>query len=160
MDTSQGQQPEEIEQDQIASYHDDMRQFELDGYETGVRKARNALFAAGGIILVWQIIAVAMTPGAEFSPELFLLIAPFVIGFVVLGFLTKKKPYTSIIIGICLFFLYWALIVIINVMYGEGMDIFKAIIGGWWVKLLILINLFRPLKDAKELQRAKDEKKF
>ena len=160
METNQDNPQEEVQQNQIAEYHDDIKQIELEGYELRVKKARNALFWAGAIILIWEVIAMAIA-GVGFPIEAFLIIAPFVIGFVLLGIWTKYKPYTAIIIGICLFFAYWALLVYVNVMYGDGgMDIFKAIIGGWWIKLLILVNLFRPLKDAKELQRAKEEKKF
>jgi hypothetical protein len=159
METNQDDPQEEVQQNQIAEYHDDIKQIELEGYELRVRRARNALFWAAGIILVWEIIALAIA-GVGFPPEAFLIIAPFVIGFVLLGIWTKYKPYTAIIIGICLFFAYWALVVFVNVMYGDGVDIFKAVISAWWVKLLILVNLFRPLKDAKELQQAKEEKKF
>jgi len=158
METNQGNPPEEIQQNQIAEYHDDIKQIELEGYELGVRKARNALFWSAAIILVWQVIAVAIA-GVDFSMEVFLIIAPFVIGFVLLGIWTKYKPYTAIVIGIILFFAYWAMLVYLNVSYG-GIAILKAIISGWLIKLIILVNLFRPLKDAKELQKAKDEKKF
>jgi len=159
MEPNQDIPQDDIQQNQIAEFHDDIKQIELEGYELRVRKARNALFWAGGIILVWELIAMAIA-GVEFTFEAFLIIAPFVIGFVLLGIWTKRKPYTAIIIGICLFFGYWAFVVWANVMYGDGVDIFKAVISGWWVKLIILVNLFRPLQDAKELQRAKDEKKF
>jgi len=160
METNQGNPPEEVQQNQIAEFHDDIKQIELEGYELRVRKARNALFWAGGIILIWEVIALAIA-GVGFSMEAFLIIAPFVIGFVLLGIWTKYKPYTAIIIGIILFFGYWAFVVAVHVMYGSGeMDVFKAVISGWWIKLIILVNLFRPLKDAKELQKAKEEKKF
>ncbi len=160
METNQDNPHEEVQQNQIAEYHDDIKQIELEGYELRVRKARNALFWAGGIIAVWEVAAMFIA-GAEFSLEFFLIVAPFVIGFVLLGIWTKYKPYTAIIVGILLFFGYWAFVVVIHVMYGTGeMDIVKAVLGGWWVKLIILINLFRPLKDAKELQKAKEEKKF
>lgn len=159
MEPEQNLPPQEDQLSQIAEYHDDIRRIELEGYEQGVRKARNALFGAAAIILVWEIIALAIS-GADFTPEVFLIVGPFVIGFIVLGIWTKRKPYTAIIIGICLFFAYWAFVVGVNAIYGEGEDVFKAIISGWWIKLIILINLFRPLKDAKELQQAKDEKRF
>ena len=159
MEPGQNLPQEESQLNQIAEYHDDIRKIELEGYELGVKKARNALFWSAAILLIWQVLAIAIS-GAEFTPEVFVIIIPFVIGFILLGVWTKHKPYTAIIIGICLFFAYWALVVITNVMYSDGEGIFKSIIGGWWIKLIILINLFRPLKDAKELQQAKDEKKF
>jgi hypothetical protein len=39
-------------QDQIADYHADINQIHLEGYELGVKKARNALFWAAGLILL------------------------------------------------------------------------------------------------------------
>lgn len=44
MKLNQNKPHEEIQQDQIADYHADIRQIELEGYELGVKKARNALF--------------------------------------------------------------------------------------------------------------------
>jgi hypothetical protein len=43
-------------------------------------------------------------------------------------------------------------------MYGDQINILKALFGGIIVRIIILINLIRPLKDAKQLQSAKEGK--
>ncbi|MGC4100490.1 hypothetical protein [Ferruginibacter sp.] len=157
METNQDNPQEEIKPDLVAEYHDDIRQIELEGYELGVKKARNALFWTAGLLVIWQIIAIARAEG-DFDIEPMLYLLPFVIGFVILGIWTKKKPYTAIIIGLCLFLAHWLLVIVTNVMYGDGLNVAQAIFGGIIVRIIILVNLIRPLKDAKQLQAAKEEK--
>ena len=129
----------------------------MEGYELGVKKARNSLFWTAGLLLIWQIIGAVRSEGA-FVIENFLYLAPFVIGFIILGIWTKQKPYTAIIIGICLFIANWLFVIITNVMFGDGMSVLQAVLGGIVVRIIILVNLIRPLKDAKQLQEAKEEK--
>jgi hypothetical protein len=43
-------------------------------------------------------------------------------------------------------------------MYGDQINILKALFGGIIVRIIILVNLIRPLKDAKQLQLAKEGK--
>ncbi|MGG9964686.1 hypothetical protein [Ferruginibacter sp. SUN106] len=159
MEINQNNPPEEIKHDQIAAYHDDIRQIELEGYELGVKKARNALFWTAGLLLIWQIIAAVRAEG-EFVLEPFLFLAPFIIGFVILGIWTKRKPHTAIIIGLCLFIAHWVLVIVTNFMYVDDISIAQAFLGGIVVRIIILINLIRPLKDAKQLQIAKEEKRL
>jgi len=71
---------------------------------------------------------------------------------------TKKKPYTALIAGIIAFIAYILLAVVANG-YVEGTTgVFKALVSGIIVKVIIFVQLFRPLKDAKELQAAKAQK--
>ena len=155
------QQPEENNPDLIAGYHDDIRQIELEGYEIGVRKARNALFIAAGLILLQEFIAIARLPaGYEVDPFSYLYISVIVGIFIALAFWTKKKPFTAIVMGLVAFIAYLILVAVVNG-YVEGAEgVFKAIIGGWLFKIFIFAALIRPLSDARELQRAKDEKKM
>ncbi len=157
MESNQDKPEEQIQQDQIAEYHADIRQIELEGYELGVKKARNALFWTAALLLIWQAIAIARQEG-DFETETLLYLAPFIIGFIILGVWTKHKPYTAIVIGLCLFIAHWALVIVTNVMYGDQINILKALFGGIIVRIIILVNLIRPLKDAKQLQFAKEGK--
>jgi hypothetical protein len=157
METSEHTGNEENAQNKIAEYHDGIRQIELEGYELGVKKARNALFWTAGLLLFWQLIASARAEG-DFDIEPYFYLTPFIIAFVILGIWTKHKPYTSIVIGLCLFIVHWLLVIVLNFMYGDDMSIFKALLGGIIVRIVILVNLIRPLKDAKQLQTAKEEK--
>ena len=149
--------PQEIQQDQIAEYHDDIRHIELEGYELGVKKARNALFWAAGLILLGEVITYARTDGEV--EALGIAIITLIVGiFIGLALWTKKKPYTAIVMGIVAFILYLLLVVIING-FAEGAEgVLKSLFGGIIVKVLILIALIRPLKDAKLLQDVKEDK--
>jgi ABC-type antimicrobial peptide transport system permease subunit len=97
MELNQDKPHEEIQQDQIAEYHADIRQIELEGYELGVKKARNALFWTAALLVIWQVIAIARQEG-DFETETLLYLVPFIIGFIILGVWTKHKPYTAIVI--------------------------------------------------------------
>ena len=155
METNQ-EKPEEV-QDQIATYHADINQIHLEGYEIGVRKARNALFWAAGLILLGEVIVYARS-GLEIDAIGVSIIAVIVGTFIGLALWTKKKPYTAIVSGIIAFILYILFVAIANGYVEGAMGVIKGLFGGFIVKILIFIALIRPLSDAKELQKAKEEK--
>ena len=139
------QKPEEVAapekgEDVIADYYDNMKELEKIGYESGIRKARNALLVTAGLLLLGEIIA-ASAAGVEVTPLLIGIIAVEVGVFVSLAFWTKKKPFSAIIIGIILFVLLWGL----SVYLAEGVS--KA--SGLVVRIIILVNLVQALKPAK-----------
>ena len=139
------QTPEEVPapekgEDVIADYYDNMKELEKIGYESGIRKARNALLVTAGLLLLGEIIA-ASAAGVEVTPLLIGIIAVEVGVFVALAFWTKKKPFSAIIIGIILFVLLWGL----SVYLAEGVS--KA--SGLVVRIIILVNLVQALKPAK-----------
>ncbi|MBS1509728.1 MAG: hypothetical protein JST86_02710 [Bacteroidetes bacterium] len=143
--------------DQIAQYHDDIRQIELEGYELRVRKARNALFLAAGLILLSEIIGYIRS-GVDPEPIGISIVVIIIGSFVALALWTKRKPHTAVITGIILFTLYILLVAIINGYVDGAMGVFLGLVGGWLFKILIYVALFRHLGDAKELQAALDEK--
>lgn len=154
-------QPEEEIKDQIAAYHDDIEKIHLEGYEIGVRKARNALFIAAALILVGELIGIARIPdGYEIDPISYLYIGGMVSIFIALALWTKKKPYSAIVLGIIAFIAYIILVAVVNGYLSGGEGVVKAIIGGWIFKVFILVALIRPLSDAKQLQKAKEEKRL
>jgi Na+/proline symporter len=149
METNQ-EKPEEVQQDQIAGYHDDIRQIQLEGYEFGVKKARNALFVAAAALLLGFFISLAQTQG-QFIEYLLLLFGPLIVIFILLGLWTKKKPFTAIVVGLIVFVGFWVGFSIL-----DPVNIFAGIL----VKIFVLAALIRPLKDAKELQQVLEEKKL
>jgi hypothetical protein len=87
------------QKDVIADYASELQQIEMEGYERAVRKARNALFWAGGLIFLGEMISMFST-GTGFN-LMILIIALFEAGiFIALAFWTKKKPYTAVISGL------------------------------------------------------------
>ena len=150
------EKPGEV-QDQIADYHADINQIHMEGYELGVKKARNALFWAAGLILLGEVITYARS-GLDIEPIGVSFIVIVVGTFIGLALWTKKKPYTAIVSGIIAFTLYILLVAVLNGYVEGAMGVIKGLFGGFVVKILIFVALIRPLSDAKELQRAKEER--
>jgi hypothetical protein len=138
----------------IADYANEMLQIEMQAYERAVRKARNALYWAGGLIFFWEMVAM-FRDNEGFDIASFIL--ALIIGgtFVALAVWTKKKPYTAVVTGLAVFIAYLALVVVINGLVYGSEGILKALIGGIIIKVVILVNLILPIKDAKALQEAK-----
>ena len=157
MEPNQDAPQEPVQQDLITDYHADIHQIELEGYELRVKKARNALFWAAGLILLGQVFVYVSSHVEEIDP-ISVSVALAIVGtFIGLAIWTKKKPYSAIITGLIVFILYILLVVVTNgIVYGaEG--VFKSLIGWFLIKIFIFVALIRPLKDAKELQKIKEE---
>lgn len=140
----------------IADYANELKQIEMERYELAVRKARNALFWAGGLIFLGEMIAM-FREDLGFQPVLFIIALIEAGIFIGLAFWTKKKPYTAVVSGLIAFIGIILLSVIVNGMADGNTGIFKALFSGIIVKVIILINLIRPLKDAKALQEARKQ---
>jgi len=141
--------------DVIADHLDTLKQIEIEGYELGVKKARNALFWAGGLILLWELLACFRATGTidSYTLTFALIIAGIFVG---LALWTRKKPYTAVISGIIAFILYKLLVVYAN--SENGVSVFAALFSGIFVTVLVFVALFRALPDAKKLQQAKEER--
>lgn len=143
--TSSENHPEE---NVIHDYYEGMKEMEMQGYESGIKKARTALFVTAGLFLLWEIIAVARFEGQV--PGLTYLIIALEVGtFIGLGLWTKTKPYTAIIVGIIVFFLLW-----VAAIATAGN---KAIYSGIVVRIIILVSLFTALKPAKAWEDLKKQ---
>ena len=137
--------------DIIAEQMNELRQIEMEGYELAVKKARNALFWTGGLILFWELLTMYRTL-QEFDPAV-MIFAVVVAGiFIGLGFWTKKKPYTALVTGLIAFIAYILLAVVANTVVSGASGLAAALFSGIIVKVIIFVNLIRPLKDAKALQ--------
>jgi hypothetical protein len=153
--STQNDNPDQ-QKDIIADYANEIQQIQMEGNERSIRKARNALFWAGGLIFFWEMFAMFRADEGfdPFSVGFAVLIGG---SFIALGFWTRKKPYSAIMVGLVVFIAYLALVVVVNGMVEGGVGILKALISGLIVKVIILVNLILPIKDAKELQQARKQ---
>ncbi|PZR22843.1 MAG: hypothetical protein DI535_25390 [Citrobacter freundii] len=138
----------------IAQELDDLKQIELQAYENAVKKARNALYVTAALIFIWEMIGM-FSQGGSFDPVIVGIAAVISGIFVALALWTKKKPYTALIVGLCAFIGYIALVVFANGMVEGSAGVAKGLISGIFIKIIIIVNLVRPLKEAKELQAAR-----
>jgi hypothetical protein len=142
------------QKDVIADYAIDLQQIEMEGYERAVRKARKALFWAGGLYFFWEMIGMARSEGS-FNLIWFIIAVVEAGIFIGLALWTKSKPYTAVLIGLVYFIGLIVLSAFVLSMQEGSFGIFKALFSGIIVKVVIIINLLLPLKDAKALQEAK-----
>jgi len=150
-------------EDLFSEYSNGIRHLEMDGYRSAVRKARNALFVAGGLFVLGEAIAIFRDPALQSDKMILgIAIAIALIGgavFVALGMWTNKKPYTAITVGLIAYLGVIVLSAVVNGIAEGGAGVVQGLFGGIFVKILIIANLVRPLSDAKALQTAMDEEK-
>jgi hypothetical protein len=131
----------------IADYYEGVKQLEIQGHETGIKKARTALFVTAGLLLLGELLTAGLQ-NIHITP-LIIGIALFEAGiFVGLALWTKTKPYTAIIVGLIIFIGFWVLAIITS---DDGSGIYKGII----VKIIIISYLVSALKHAKGWEEAK-----
>jgi hypothetical protein len=140
--------PETPKENEIADYYEGVKKLEMEGHETGIKKARNALFITAGLVLLGEVISMSMT-GVEITPLVIGIIAVEVGVFVGLAFWTKTKPYAAILTGLIRFILLWVAAAVVN--DDGGQSIYKGII----VKAIIIYTLVSALKPAKEWENLK-----
>lgn len=130
----------------ISDYYDGVRELEIQGYESGVKKARTVLFVTAGLVFVGEFIYAAIN-NVTMTPTLIGIVLIESAFFVGLALWTKRKPYTAIMIGLIVFIGMWILAII-----GSG---FRAAIGGIIARIIIITYLVRALKPAKDWEEAK-----
>jgi hypothetical protein len=130
----------------ISDYFDGVRQLELQGYESGVKRARTVLFVTAALVFVGELIYAASN-NITMTPTLIGIVALESVFFVGLALWTRRKPYTAIMIGLIVFIGLWVLAII-----SSG---FKAAIGGILVRIIIIAYLIKALKPAKDWEEAK-----
>lgn len=138
--------PEKKEEHAIADYYEDVKKLEMQGYETGIKKARTALFVTAALLLIGEVISVSAA-GLAWTPLLIGIVAVEVGIFIALAFWTRTQPYTAIVVGLIVFVLYWVLGIILN---GP-----EAAVKGIVVKIIIIVNLAQAIKPAKAWQDMK-----
>lgn len=138
--------PEEKKEDVISEYYEGVKDLERQGYETGIKKARTALFVTAGLLLLGEVLTISME-GLEWTPLMIGIVAIEVGIFVALGFWTKTKPYSAIITGLVLFIIYW----IAGIVISNGEGAYKGVI----VKIIIVVYLVQAIKPAKAWEDSK-----
>jgi uncharacterized membrane protein YoaK (UPF0700 family) len=138
--------PEPPKENEIADYVEGIKKLEMQGFETGIKKARTALFVTAALVFISELVA-AGTSEIGITP-LLIGIALFEAGvFVALALWTKTKPYSAIMVGLILFILMWVAAIFIN----GG----KAVYSGIIVKIVVITYLAKALKDAKAWEETK-----
>lgn len=139
------QQPEQTTPQQEETIFDE-RDFLLEGYDKHVRQARNALFIIAGLLVLTGLLS-SLNASEEMLIYVWVEILIMVAAFVALGFWSKKKPYTAILIGLILFIAYMGLYIIID---------YTNIFSGILVKIFIIVYLVKGLNNAREAQTIKE----
>jgi len=142
-------QPEEKSENVISDYYEGVKDLEMQGYESGIKKARNALFVTAALVFISELVGVSMQ-GMEITP-LVIGIALLEGGlFVALAFWTKTKPLAAIITGLILFVILWG----ITIALSDASAIYKGII----IKVIIIVTLVTAIKPAKAWEDLKKSK--
>jgi asparagine N-glycosylation enzyme membrane subunit Stt3 len=141
----------------LADHMNELRQIEMEGYELGVRKARNALFWAGGLIFAGEMFSMYQL-GYGFDPTIFGIALFMAAVFVGLGLWTRKKPYTALVTGLIAFILFVILSGVVGYIEWGAEGFFTNMVRGIFIKIVILAALVKGLRDARALQTARDEK--
>jgi hypothetical protein len=149
--------PSGKEENPIADYAGELKQIEIQGYETAVRKARNALFWTAGLVFLGEMIGMLRTE-TGFDPVIFGIALVEAGIFVALALWTKKKPHTAVVTGLIVFVGFIILTIVINGMAYGSEGVMKALVGGIVVKIIILVTLIKALNDANALQKARENR--
>jgi hypothetical protein len=136
-----------LSNDDVLSEHlAELRQIEKEGYELGVKRARQIFYWIAGLVFASELALAYIRD---------LLSATIVIAAVVeavlffgIGLLTYKKPYVAIISGLILLIG----LRLVGVIYGSG-DILTGIV----VMVIFVILLIRTLPDARKWERMEKE---
>ncbi len=130
----------------ISDYYEGVKDMENQSYETGIRKGRTALFVTAGLLLFSELIG-AMISNIPIDGTILAIVALEAGIFVALGFWTKSKPFSAILIGLVIFIGFWVLAVVISGIMGA--------VGGIVIRIIIIYYLASALRPARawELSR-------
>lgn len=124
-------------------------EFSTQAYDKHIRQARNAIFVAAGVLTLGLIILGIQVPDYyEYFWIDCIIWGAFIVGFILLGLWTKKKPYTAIVCALVLY----GLFIILNAI-ADPTTIYKGII----LKIVIIVSLVKGLNDAREAQQMRDQ---
>lgn len=123
--------------------------FSMEGYDKHVRRARISLFVVAGLILVpiYQLLPVDGDSARMIGIGILIGMSAI---YVALGFWSYKKPYTALVIALCL---YCATILVNTIMVPASL--FYGII----FKIGIIVVLVISLSNARDCQRMMEASK-
>jgi ABC-type transport system involved in multi-copper enzyme maturation permease subunit len=142
MENNKEHQDESAAENNVSIFTEE--EFSTVGYDKHIRQARNAIFWVAGLLTV-NVAMLFMREGEayEYMWLDFLIYGGFIGAFIFLGFFTKKKPYTAIIMALILYTLFILLNAVI-----EPMTLLKGIL----FKIITYVFLIKAINDAKEAQ--------
>jgi Na+/proline symporter len=133
----------DTKKDVISDYLQDHQKQELQSAKDQVWKARNALFAVAGFALVFNLIVLVKANYLYGLPLIVALLVPAI--FTGLAFMTKKQPFTAIILGLVVYIGMWLFDIII---FGTE-ELFENIL----FKIVIIYFLIAALKHARRAEK-------
>ena len=103
MSDNQNQQiSNEEDKNEITEYYEGVKQLEMQGFESGIKNARTALFVTAALLFAGELISAAISElPFTFLFWIIILIQSGV--FVALGFWTRTRPYAAIVTGLVFF---------------------------------------------------------
>ncbi|MEI9807176.1 MAG: hypothetical protein WDO16_04405 [Bacteroidota bacterium] len=131
----------------ISDYLEGYQQLELQAAENQVKKARNTLFVVAGLTLVVNLFLLMSSHTLDTASLIVILVLTAI--FTALGFMTKKQPFTAIMIGLVIYAGLWIFDIVVL-----GAD---EVIKGLLFKIIIIYFLVTGLKHARETERLKKE---
>ena len=145
MESNKEHQEESAAENNVSIFTEE--EFSTVGYDKHIRQARNAIFWVAGLLTA-NVAMLFMREGEvnEYMWLDFLVYGGFIGAFIFLGFFTKKKPYTAIIMALILYTLFILLNAVI-----EPMTLLKGIL----FKIITYVFLIKAINDAKEAQEMK-----
>jgi hypothetical protein len=142
MENNKDQQDESAAENNVSIFTEE--EFSTVGYDKHIRQARNAIFWVAGLLTVnVAMLFMRESEVYEYMWLDFLIYGGFIGAFIFLGFYTKKKPYTAIIMALILYTLFILLNAVI-----EPMTLLKGIL----FKIITYVFLIKAINDAKEAQ--------
>jgi hypothetical protein len=133
----------------LAEQYDEIRTIHMEGYEIGVRRARNVMLIIAAFTAAFAGYIYYKFDGLVNYLFWVLFVLPAFI-YVALAYLTKTKPYLAVLLGLIIYIGFWILSYVIG-----GFE--SLMIGNIIVKIVFIFYLYNGLKDAKLLEEARRE---
>jgi len=118
--------------------------YSMEGYDKHVRNARIMLYILAGLVLLTIAMVTPIDQPAKWFTVGFIVI--FAAIFAVLGYWSKKKPFTAILIALILFVLLQTLSAIVEP---------ASLLQGWYLKIIVTVLLILGVRNGKEIQDRK-----
>jgi hypothetical protein len=117
--------------------------FSMEGYDKHVRRARTSLFIIAGLMVVpiYQLLPVNDSPARMTAIGIMIAMS---VAYVALGFWSYKKPFTALVIALCLFCI---------TILANAIMIPASLFYGIIFKIVIIVVLVSSLSNARDCQR-------
>jgi hypothetical protein len=130
--------------------YDDLRYIEMEGYEIGVRRARNVLYIIAALATVFAFIVYFQADGYVENIFWILAFGP-VLLYVFLALLTKQKPFVAILVALIVYIGIWLFNIYLTGFIGVG-GVFGVLI-----RIVIVYYLYQGIVDARKLEELRKQ---